>query len=79
MTTVKLTIAIIAFAALAGPAAAQYGSNSNDHSVTGHYRSDGSYVQPHHRTNPNNSTYDNYGSSGNYNPYTGQTGSRYPR
>jgi len=70
MTTIKLTIAAIVAIALAGPASAQFG---NSHAVEGHYRSDGTYVAPHYRTNPNNSTYDNYNSPGNYNPNTGRT------
>ncbi len=79
MTTIKLTIAAIVAIALAGPASAQFG-NPNSHSVEGHYRSDGSYVAPHVRTNPNSSTYDNYGARGNYNPNTGRTtGGTYPR
>jgi hypothetical protein len=52
------------------------GSNSNSHYVRPHTRSDGSYVDGHHRTNPNGSTRDNYGASGNYNPYSGNTGRR---
>ena len=42
--------------------------------VKGHYRSNGTYVDPHYRTSPNNSTYDNWSSYGNTNPYTGQKG-----
>jgi hypothetical protein len=46
--------------------------------VNGYYRADGTYVQGHYRTCPNSSTYDNYSTSGNYNPYTGQPGTRSP-
>ena len=42
--------------------------------VKGYYRSNGTYVDPHYRTSPNNSTYDNWSSYGNTNPYTGQKG-----
>jgi hypothetical protein len=42
--------------------------------VRGHTRSDGTYVEPHHRTNPNNSLFDNYSTRGNTNPYTGEAG-----
>lgn len=42
--------------------------------VGGYFRKDGTYVQPHHRTAPNNSTLDNYSTKGNTNPYTGQKG-----
>lgn len=47
--------------------------------VQGHWRKDGTYVQPHTRTNPNNSTYDNWSSKPNYNPYTGQQGTQNPQ
>jgi hypothetical protein len=39
----------------------------------------GTYVQPHQQTNPNSTQYDNYGTRGNVNPYTGQTGTRSPK
>ncbi|MBF0311548.1 MAG: hypothetical protein HQL56_18710 [Magnetococcales bacterium] len=42
--------------------------------VNGHFRQDGSYVQPHVRSAPNNSMFDNYSTQGNTNPYTGQSG-----
>lgn len=42
--------------------------------VRGHYRSNGTYVDPHYRTSPNNSSYDNWSSYGNTNPYTGKKG-----
>jgi len=76
---IKLTIATIVAIALAGPASAQFG-NPNSHGVEGHYRSDGTYVAPHYRTNPNGSTHDNYNYPGNYNPNRGRTtGGTYPR
>jgi len=45
--------------------------------VNGYYRSNGTYVQPHYRTSPNNTVYDNWSTYPNVNPYTGQTGTRY--
>lgn len=42
--------------------------------VRGYYRSNGTYVQPHYRTSPNSSFYDNWSTRGNYNPYTGSKG-----
>lgn len=42
-------------------------------SVRGYYRSDGTYVPPHQRTNPDGNPYNNYGFPGNYNPNTGRT------
>lgn len=55
------------------------GSNANSHYTNGYTTNSGTYVQGHQSTNPNNTQRDNYGTSGNYNPYTGQTGSRVPR
>lgn len=46
--------------------------------VKPHVRSDGTYVQGHHRTAPNNSTLDNWSTAPNVNPYTGQQGKRDP-
>lgn len=45
-----------------------------DVNVKGYQRSDGTYVQPHQRSNPNNSTNDNWSTKGNSNPYTGERG-----
>jgi hypothetical protein len=42
--------------------------------VRGYMRNNGTYVEPHHRTNPNNNVFDNYSTQGNTNPYTGQQG-----
>ncbi len=50
--------------------------------VRPHYRQDGTYVDGHRRTAPNGTTYDNYSTQGNYNPYTGKQGTtppEYPR
>jgi hypothetical protein len=47
--------------------------------VNGHFRRDGTYVQPHYRSNPDGNFYNNWSSYGNVNPYTGQWGTRqYP-
>jgi hypothetical protein len=45
-----------------------------DTSVSGYVRRDGTYVQPHSRSNANSIRFDNYSSQGNTNPYTGQSG-----
>lgn len=45
-----------------------------DQYVNGYYRQNGTYVQPYHRTNADNSVYNNYSTKGNTNPYTGQPG-----
>jgi hypothetical protein len=49
---------------------------ARDVNVRGYSRSDGTYVEPHHRSSPNNTQSDNYGTRGNTNPYTGQEGTR---
>jgi hypothetical protein len=54
------------------------GSNPNSHYVAPYIQNNGGYVGGHYQTNPNNTTLDNYGTRGNYNPYTGQTGRRNP-
>jgi hypothetical protein len=56
-----------------------WGSNSHSNSVSGHFNSNGSYTQPHQRSNPNNTDLDNYSTRGNVNPYTGAVGTRSPR
>ena len=42
--------------------------------VNGYTRSDGTYIKPHYRTAPNSTNRDNFSTSGNTNPYTGQSG-----
>ena len=42
--------------------------------VNGYTRSDGTYVPGHYRSEANNTTIDNYSTSGNTNPYTGSRG-----
>lgn len=46
--------------------------------VRGYTRKDGTYVQPHYRSDRNNSPYDNYSTKGNINPYTGKKGTKDP-
>lgn len=42
--------------------------------VRGHVRKDGTYVQPHYRSAPDSSFYNNWSTKGNINPYTGEDG-----
>jgi hypothetical protein len=49
-----------------------------NHRVRGYVTRGGVYVQPHRATNPDRSRLNNYSSRGNYNPYTGKVGTRYP-
>ncbi|MET4235559.1 hypothetical protein ABIA85_008870 [Bradyrhizobium sp. LA6.10] len=71
------------FLLAATAAHAQYlsgtGSNPSTHTSSGYTRSNGTYVASYVATNPNGTQRDNFGTSGNYNPYSGQTGHRTPR
>lgn len=42
--------------------------------INGYFKKNGTYVQPHFKTAPNSSMFDNYSTKGNYNPYTGKPG-----
>ena len=48
-----------------------------DVSVRGYYRSNGTYVQPHYRSNPDGNVYNNWSTYPNVNPYTGRTGTKH--
>jgi len=55
-----------------------YGSSPGEHYVNGYTRSNGTYVQGHYQTNPNDTKLDNWSTQGNQNPYTGQWGTKPP-
>jgi hypothetical protein len=40
--------------------------------VKGYFRKDGTYLQPHYRSNPDGNPYNNWSFPGNVNPYTGK-------
>jgi len=40
--------------------------------VNGYYKKNGTYVEPHYRSSPDKSPYNNYSYPGNINPYTGK-------
>jgi len=42
--------------------------------VHGYYRSNGTYVAPYYRSEPDGTVTDNYSYEGNVNPYTGEVG-----
>lgn len=44
--------------------------------VKGYFKKDGTYVEPHKRTAPNNRVDDNWSTVGNTNPYTGKPGTK---
>lgn len=68
----RLFFALLSLVAMAAPALAA------DTYVPGHFRSDGTYVQPHHRSAPDSNPYNNWSTKPNVNPYTGQPGTRSP-
>jgi hypothetical protein len=47
--------------------------------VGGYFRKDGTYVQPHYRSNPDGNPYNNWSYPGNTNPYTGEVASGNPQ
>ena len=59
-------------------------AEERDTTVRGHYRDtnkDGvkdTWVNPYHRTRPNDTTLDNYGVRGNTNPWTQERGTENP-
>ena len=71
----------LAMGLLSAPAYAQWGTDSNpySHPTQGYTNRNGTYVRPHYQTNPNGTQYDNFNTRGNYNPYTGRTGTRTPK
>lgn len=44
--------------------------------VRGYWRNNGTYVQPHYRSDPDGYRWNNWSSRGNSNPYTGRRGHR---
>ena len=71
-----LVLSLIAALANAKNSSAYSGGS---HSVRGHVKKDGTYVPPHHATNPNNTQRDNWTSKPNVNPYTGKEGKKEPK
>lgn len=49
---------------------------AGDTYVRPYVRSNGTVVEGHYRTKPDNNYFNNYGSQGNTNPYNGRSGSR---
>ena len=46
--------------------------------VNGYTRSNGTYVQPYHRSSPDSTKLNNFSTQGNTNPYTNQPGTVNP-
>ena len=66
----KLAILLAVFGLLVLVAEAYAG----DVYVKPYIRSDGTYVNGHYRTSPDSTPYNNYGTTPNVNPYTGERG-----
>ena len=52
------------------------GARGGDHTVRGYTTRKGTHVMPHHATNPDATSRDNYSTKGNVNPYTGKPGTK---
>ena len=65
--TILMVLAIACVANLSADAAVY---------VRGYYRSNGTYVQPHYRSNPDGNFYNNWSTYPNINPYTGAVGTK---
>jgi hypothetical protein len=69
----KTLIAMLLAVSFAAPVYAQ-----QDVHVNPYQKKDGTQVDQHHRTTPNDTKYDNWSSKGNTNPYTGEKGHKNP-
>ncbi|MBR2118455.1 MAG: hypothetical protein IJ935_07255 [Afipia sp.] len=76
---VAATIALLIIGSAAAEARGGGRSSGGSHSIRGHFRSSGTYVAPSGARNPNRTQFDNYGTRGNYNPYSGRIGTKTPR
>lgn len=69
----RTLIAALSLLALSMPSIAE-----DDVFVDGYTRRDGTYVEPYHRTAPDDTKTNNYSYEGNENPYNGRVGTREP-
>lgn len=84
MKRLALITGLVAALCLSVPVQAKKSSGlsstgGGSHSVRGHVRKDGTYVQPHQATNQNGTQRDNWSSKPNVNPYTGKLGEKDPK
>lgn len=82
-TLMVISLSFVAVLA-ASPVVAKKSSGSSSpsggsHAVRGHFKKDGTYVQPHRATNQNQTQRDNWSSKPNVNPNTGKPGEKDPR
>lgn len=64
------------YAPPAGGSSTYYSPPTSDIHVNGYVRSNGTYVEPHYRTQRDGIFGNNYSTKGNYNPHTGRYGTR---
>lgn len=72
-----LLVGAFYLAKYAGSSGGGYGANPDHVYVRGHWRGN-QWIPAHWRTRANGTTLDNFGTKGNYNPYTGQWGTKTP-
>ena len=84
MKQILVAVALVAFACTASaqhykpykmPKASSYGAPVHHN---GYVKKDGTYVQPHYQTAPDNTKVNNWSSKPNVNPYTGKQGAKDP-
>ncbi len=75
----KLILAGVLMLVATGAFARGGGGHGGSHSISGHFRSNGTYVRPSGATNPNRTQFDNYSTKGNVNRYSGTVGTKIPR
>ncbi len=52
------------------------GTNTDVRYQNGYIKDNGTYVEPHYKTNVNETNHDNFSTQPNYNPFTGDSGSK---
>ena len=67
-----LIIVVLTIVMLFGMVATSYA----DVHVRGYFRSNGTYVAPHYRSDPDGNFHNNWSTYPNVNPYTGKRGTR---
>lgn len=74
--TATALVCLIAIQPMDAESKTSSNSSGGSHAVRGHVKKDGTYVQPHRATNPNQTQRDNWSSKPNVNPYTGKPGTK---
>jgi hypothetical protein len=74
--TTFLVILISSFSFTSAYAKKNSNTLGGSHSVKGYVKKNGTYVQPHNATNPNQTQKDNWSSKPNVNPYNGKPGTK---